>query len=92
MSEFPLDRFQIVGGSPLVGEVKISGAKNSILKLMAVTLMAPGNYTLRNVPDIADVSMMGELLTSLGCSINRGVDKSEIEISVPEKLAHRADY
>jgi UDP-N-acetylglucosamine 1-carboxyvinyltransferase len=92
LSEFPLDRFQIVGGSPLVGEVNISGAKNSILKLMAVTLMAPGKYTLRNVPDIADVSMMGELLTSLGCSINRGIEKSEIEIKVPENLAHRADY
>lgn len=92
MSEFPLDRFQIVGGSPLVGEVNISGAKNSILKLMAVTLMAPGKYTLRNVPDIADVSMMGELLTSLGCVINRGIGKSEIEIRVPENLAHRADY
>lgn len=92
MSEFPLDRFQIVGGSPLVGEVNISGAKNSILKLMAVTLMAPGKYTLRNVPDIADVSMMGELLTSLGCSINHGIEKSEIEIRVPENLAHRADY
>jgi UDP-N-acetylglucosamine 1-carboxyvinyltransferase len=92
LSEFPLDRFQIVGGSPLVGEVNISGAKNSILKLMAVTLMAPGKYTLRNVPDIADVSMMGELLTSLGCVINRGIGKSEIEIRVPENLAHRADY
>ncbi len=54
--------------------------------------MAPGKYTLRNVPDIADVSMMGELLTSLGCSINRGIEKSEIEIKVPENLAHRADY
>ena len=54
--------------------------------------MAPGKYTLRNVPDIADVSMMGELLTSLGCSINRGIEKSEIEIRVPENLAHRADY
>lgn len=54
--------------------------------------MAPGKYTLRNVPDIADVSMMGELLTSLGCEINRGIGKSEIEIRVPENLAHRADY
>ncbi len=54
--------------------------------------MAPGKYTLRNVPDIADVSMMGELLTSLGCSINHGIEKSEIEIRVPENLAHRADY
>lgn len=59
---------------------------------MAVTLMAPGRYTLRNVPDIADVAMMGDLLTSLGCSINRSIEKSEIEISVPDKLGHRAEY
>ena len=85
MSEHALDRFQIVGGSPLIGDVKISGAKNSILKLMAVTLMAPGSYTLGNVPDIADVAMMGDLLTSLGCSITRNIEKSEIEIQVPEK-------
>ncbi|NCX35873.1 MAG: UDP-N-acetylglucosamine 1-carboxyvinyltransferase, partial [Actinobacteria bacterium] len=75
MSEATLDRFQIVGGACLVGDVSISGAKNSILKLMAVTLMAPGKYTLSNVPDIADVSMMGELLVSLGCEVNRDLAK-----------------
>ena len=46
------DRFKVVGGARLVGDVHISGAKNSVLKLMAVTLMAPGHYTIKNVPDI----------------------------------------
>lgn len=92
MSEYALDRFQILGGAHLVGDVTVSGAKNSILKLMAVTLMAPGKYTLRNVPDIADVVMMGELLINLGCSINRDINTSEVSITVPEKLAHRAEY
>ena len=63
--EHGLDRFRIVGGSSLVGDVKVSGAKNSILKLMAVSLMAPGTYILSNVPQIADVTMMGELLVTL---------------------------
>jgi UDP-N-acetylglucosamine 1-carboxyvinyltransferase len=92
LSEAALDRFQIVGGACLVGDVSISGAKNSILKLMAVTLMAPGKYTLSNVPDIADVSMMGELLVSLGCEVNRNLAKCELSIIVPEKLGHRAEY
>lgn len=92
MSEQELDRFQIVGGSSLNGEVSVSGAKNSILKLMAVTLMAPGTYRLRNVPEIADVTMMGELLESLGCRIQHRTENSELEITVPEELNHRADY
>jgi UDP-N-acetylglucosamine 1-carboxyvinyltransferase len=86
------DRFKIVGGSPLVGEVSVSGAKNSILKLMAVTLMAPGQYRLSNVPDIADVSMMGDLLESLGCKVVRDLSKSELLINVPEEPGFRADY
>jgi UDP-N-acetylglucosamine 1-carboxyvinyltransferase len=92
LNEATLDRFQIVGGACLVGDVSISGAKNSILKLMAVTLMAPGKYTLSNVPDIADVSMMSELLVSLGCEVNRDLAKCELSIIVPEKLGHRAEY
>ena len=54
--------------------------------------MAPGKYTLSNVPDIADVSMMGELLVSLGCEVNRDLAKCELSIIVPEKLGHRAEY
>ena len=92
MSELKGDRFKIVGGTPLIGEVSVSGAKNSILKLMAVTLMAPGEYKLQNVPDIADVTMMGELLVSLGCQVKHDTLKCEVEIIVPEKLGHRAEY
>ena len=92
MSEHSLDRFQISGGANLVGDVSISGAKNSILKLMAVTLMAPGSYRLSNVPDIADVAMMGELLVSLGCKVERDYPNSMLTIEVPEKLGHRAEY
>ncbi|MFM8962194.1 MAG: UDP-N-acetylglucosamine 1-carboxyvinyltransferase [Actinomycetota bacterium] len=92
MSEAVLDRFQIVGGASLNGDVSISGAKNSILKLMAVTLMAPGKYKLENVPDIADVTMMGELLVSLGCEVKHDTLNCEVEIKVPDKLGHRAEY
>ena len=59
---------------------------------MAVSLMAPGKYNLANVPDIADVTMMGELLISLGCKIEHNVKTSKLAIDVPEELGFRADY
>lgn len=84
------DRFRIVGGTSLRGEVSVSGAKNSVLKLMAASLLAAGTTTIRNVPDIADVDIMADLLTRLGCTVERGVDT--VTITVPQEPAHRADY
>ncbi|MEX0848061.1 MAG: UDP-N-acetylglucosamine 1-carboxyvinyltransferase [Ilumatobacteraceae bacterium] len=51
---------------PLHGEVVVPGAKNSVLKLMAATLLADGEHTLSNVPAIADVEIMSDLLTAIG--------------------------
>ena len=84
------DRFRITGGARLVGEVTVTGAKNSVLKLMAASLLAVGTTTIRNVPDIADVDIMADLLTRLGCTVKR--DNATITINVPEKPLHRADY
>ena len=55
----------------LRGTVSVPGAKNSVLKLMAATLLAPGRYRLTNVPDIADVDTLCELLAALGVSSSR---------------------
>ena len=84
------DRFRVFGGTPLRGEVTISGAKNSVLKLMAASLLATGKTTITNVPDIADVDIMADLLTRLGCTVVRGA--SEVSIDVPQTPGHRADY
>ncbi len=86
------DRFRVVGGARLAGDVYISGAKNSVLKLMAVSLLAPGSSTIKNVPDIADVSMMAELLEQLGCKISRDFESKSITINVPETPGYRAEY
>jgi UDP-N-acetylglucosamine 1-carboxyvinyltransferase len=86
------DRFRVQGGARLHGDVQIHGAKNSVLKLMAVTLLAPGKSTIKNVPDIADVSMMAELLTSLGCTVERNFSEQSIAINVPETPGYRAEY
>jgi UDP-N-acetylglucosamine 1-carboxyvinyltransferase len=84
------DRFRIEGAARLVGEVHVGGAKNSVLKLMAASLLATGKTTIRNVPEIADVEIMSDLLTRLGCQITR--DGSVLTIDVPPTPAHRADY
>ena len=84
------DRFRIIGGASLAGEVSVTGAKNSVLKLMAASLLAVGNTTIRNVPDIADVEIMSDLLTRLGCTVAHV--GSVVTIEVPATPQHRADY
>ena len=64
-----MDVIQVEGGYPVTGEVTVEGAKNSALKLMAATIMAPGVTTLTNVPNIADVHVMGKVLKNIGATI-----------------------
>lgn len=87
-----MDVFRIQGGTRLVGEVHVTGAKNSSLKLMAVALLAPGKTKIHAVPNILDVTIMAELLRRLGCSVSYDSDSETIEIDVPETIEHRADY
>jgi UDP-N-acetylglucosamine 1-carboxyvinyltransferase len=89
------DRFRIVGGACLKGEVTVTGAKNSVLKLMAASLLAVGKTTISNVPDIADVDIMADLLTRLGCTVvlnNKAGGDATVSIDVPATPLHRADY
>ena len=87
-----VDRFRVVGGARLAGEVRVTGAKNSVLKVMAAALLAEGTTTLTDVPDILDVEIMGELLRRLGCEVARDVAASTVAISVPATIGHQADY
>jgi len=59
------------GNGPLSGSVTVPGAKNSVLKLMAAALLSDGTSELTNVPTIADVTIMGELLEAIGVRIDR---------------------
>src|SRR3712207_4310832 len=60
------ERFFVEGGNRLYGEVRVSGAKNAALKMIAAALLAPGRTTLRNVPRIRDVETMLAVLDGLG--------------------------
>ena len=69
-----MERLVIKGGKPLYGEVRISGAKNAALPILAATLLATGKYHIGNVPYLRDVSTMNSLLGTLGveCVHNNG--------------------
>ena len=86
------ERFRVLGGAHLSGEVAVVGAKNSALKLMAVALLASGRTTLTNVPAIADVAIMAELLRRLGVTVDDDPVTGTVVLDVPEELGHRADY
>ncbi|MGH8888892.1 MAG: UDP-N-acetylglucosamine 1-carboxyvinyltransferase [Acidothermaceae bacterium] len=85
-----MERIRVVGGRRLVGEVSVTGAKNSVLKLMAAALLAPGRTTITQVPGILDVDIMAELLRRLGCDVETA--SSRLIIDVPEKVGDEADY
>jgi UDP-N-acetylglucosamine 1-carboxyvinyltransferase len=87
-----MERFRVVGGTSLRGEVSVVGAKNSALKLMAGSLLAVGRTHLSNVPAIIDVTIMAELLRRLGCTVDYDPDSGVVELDVPETILHRADY
>ncbi len=76
-----MDRFLIEGGRPLNGEVRISGAKNAALPLLAATLLASTPVTLRNVPDLKDVSTLIKLIRGMGVTITRDGDTVTVDTS-----------
>ena len=64
-----MDRLQIVGGPVLAGEVRISGAKNAALPILAATLLVDGPVTIGNVPHLQDVTTTNELLGRMGVTV-----------------------
>jgi len=78
------------GGARLSGVVTVEGAKNSALKLMAAALMAPGVSRLSNVPDIADVDIMAQVLEALGARVRR--TDHALEIDATRLTSHEAPY
>ncbi|NTW36005.1 MAG: UDP-N-acetylglucosamine 1-carboxyvinyltransferase, partial [Syntrophobacteraceae bacterium] len=71
-----MDKLVIEGGRPLEGEVRISGAKNATLPLMAASLLAPGVHTFSNAPKLRDIRTMQRLLANMGALSDHGDDLS----------------
>ena len=70
---------EIWGKTSLSGNVKISGAKNSALVLMAGSILCAGRSTLGNVPNLVDIKRMGQILEALGVKLHRQADAIEID-------------
>ena len=85
-----MDKLRIVGGTPLQGRVRISGAKNAVLPILAASLLAESPVSIRRVPQLRDVSTMMSLLSEMGVGVmledanGVGVDAADIPNPVAE--------
>lgn len=89
-----MDKIRIRGGTPLKGEIKISGAKNATLPLMAACLLTDKTLQLSNVPDLSDVMSMTELLSQLGVSIQskKETDNQIFDLCAKNLMSTTAPY
>lgn len=66
-----MEKYIIKGGTPLYGEVDISGAKNAALALIAAAIMTDEDVTLENIPDVSDINQLIDAIETIGAKINR---------------------
>lgn len=92
----PKEMIVVEGGTPFHGEVRVSGAKNSALKLIAASILGMGESTIHNVPLISDINIMSKVLETLGARVEReghtmtidtaGVNKWETPYELVSKM------
>ncbi|MBV9203466.1 MAG: UDP-N-acetylglucosamine 1-carboxyvinyltransferase, partial [Alphaproteobacteria bacterium] len=91
-----MDKICINGGVPLEGVIPIGGAKNAALPLMAASLLTPETLVLRNVPVLADIATMANLLVQHGVAVTRGGEGSDsghvVELSAGHITSSTAPY
>jgi UDP-N-acetylglucosamine 1-carboxyvinyltransferase len=89
-----MDRIAITGGAPLNGEIAISGAKNSAIKLMVASLLTDEPLRLTNMPRLADTRFLGQLLRRLGVEVTESVgdDGPQTLLHAPEVTSALAPY
>src|ERR1700684_2970612 len=86
-----MDKLHITGGIPLEGEVRISGAKNATLPILAASLLADGPVTIGNVPHLQDVTTTIELLGRLGVTVTID-ERMRIEVDASTIREYFAPY
>ena len=89
-----MDRIAITGGARLKGDIPISGAKNSAIKLMAASLLTDEPLRLTNMPRLADTRFLGKLLQRLGTEVSEsvGTDGAETLLTTREIVSGFAPY
>nr|WP_317378933.1 UDP-N-acetylglucosamine 1-carboxyvinyltransferase [uncultured Faecalimonas sp.] len=75
-----MEQYIIKGGSPLVGEVEIGGAKNAALAILAAAIMTDETVTIDNLPDVNDINVLLEAMEGIGAQIQR-VDRHTVKIN-----------
>lgn len=87
-----MDYFRIEGGTRLRGSVRISGAKNAALPIMAACILIQGEVVLRDVPDLADIRLMVKLLERLGLKVWREEGTGDMHLMVQDETTTHAEY
>ena len=86
-----MDKFIIKGGRRLNGRVKVGGAKNATLPIMAASLLSEGEVHLTGLPDVTDVSTLASLLRELGVETSRHGDSMKLKVISEENSHARYD-
>jgi UDP-N-acetylglucosamine 1-carboxyvinyltransferase len=72
-----MDKFVVRGGNPLLGTIRVSGAKNSALPCMAAAILTEGEVILENIPQVQDIETERKLLTSMGAEVELGYGRAQ---------------
>lgn len=75
-----MEQYIIKGGTPLVGEVEIGGAKNAALAILAAAIMTDETVTIDNLPDVNDINVLLEAISGIGASVQR-IDRHTVRIN-----------
>ena len=77
-----MDKFVVRGGNPLVGTIRVSGAKNSALPCMAAAILTEDEVILENIPQVRDIETKRRLLTSMGAAVELGYGRAQHRTSI----------
>lgn len=86
------EKFKIQGGETLKGEVSVCGAKNSVLKLLAASILVKGATKIYNVPDLTDVNIMLKVLSELGAKLEYNKEEKSVVIDSTDITSITAKY
>lgn len=88
-----VDKIIVTGGKKLAGTVKVEGAKNAVLPILAATILASnGKNIIKNVPNLADVNLINEVLRSLNADVTYNVEQNEVIVDSQATLCSEAQF
>ena len=86
-----MEKFEIIGGKPLYGEISVCGAKNAAVAIIPAALLVDGVCRIENIPDIKDVNLILQMLQHLGAKVEH-IDETTISIDASKLSTHIAAY